>query len=207
MRARFSLIISLLRQAADVVFHPRYFWLGLLVLLLFTSGGIWLAKPHRRPIVLWFPSHRNGTLVPELRYIERKPDLAVELRLVLEELVLGSLNPGNDPVLAADVGFRLIGTAGKIFYIDFSSGFFFRSRNAAGVYTQTSMPPGRIIELVRKTLQKNYPGLDFIITIDGLEPETAETLAILQAKYDNLIDKGAWLTIIKANTDSNVRAL
>lgn len=207
MNLRFARLTELLHKVTNLVLHPRHFWPGLLVALFLVSAGIWMAQPLRRPLVLWFPSHRTGQMVPELRYIEKKADIMAELRLAIEELILGSTDPHSEALLAADVAFRLIGSSERVFYIDFSSAFFFRNRNSAGIYAHTALPPARILELVRKTLRKNYPKFDFIITIDGLEPENKESLAILEAKFDNLIDKGAWLTIIKANTDSNVRAL
>ncbi|MBU0957054.1 MAG: hypothetical protein KKI09_16645 [Spirochaetes bacterium] len=198
---------AVFRRLIDRITHPRFVWPALLVFFAIFSLIYWLGRPAYRPAILWFPMYRSSAVVSELRFVKRQPTTLAEIQLVLEELILGTAQPKNELLINQRTGFRLIEAENKLVYIDFNTDFFFLPSFSNGVHRFSSLAPKEIIRLVLKTLEQNYPAYTFILTIDGFEAETSGPLAILEAKYNNLIDKGAWLTIIKANTELNVRAL
>jgi len=188
---------------------PLLLLLLLLVLVLGGLASLLLSIPtwRQRPVILWFPVQRTEILRPELRLTARQVTVTEEIDLVLEELILGPQADNLSPLVQPTVKYRIIQGRDDLIYIDLTSDLLFGKANAEGIRSFSTIPAKQIIAVFERVLRTTFRNHRFVITIDGHEADYIETLAILDAKFDNLIDKGVWLTIIKTNTDTNVRAL
>ena len=170
---RFRKFLDTLAAALDFSLRPRNFWTGLLILSFFVSAIASLYLSDRRAVVLWFPhagTADGSKTSAELRYVPYRNDDAAMASDIVMELLLGPIRSTSSPISIPDANIRSAILSGKKLYVDISSDILFGRSSSKGVHEAPLFPPRVVIGYIERTLGWNFPFLDIIITIDGLEP-------------------------------------
>jgi hypothetical protein len=163
----------------DFSLRPRNFWTGLLMITFLASAIASLSLADRRAVVLWFPDAGNADGLnarTELRYVPNRKETAAMASDIVGELLLGPVLSTSSPISMPDVNLRSAIHSGKKLYVDISSDILFGRSSSKGIYEDPPIQPRLALDYIRRTLGWNFPFLDIIITVDGLEPswETVE---------------------------------
>jgi len=166
------------RHVLDLVLTPKYFWLGLLALTFVISTGFALASPWRRAATVWFPDYRSrdgSRARPELRYLPAGQTMEENVAEIVGELLLGPLEPYAVPISVADTKLRSVIRTEKVLYIDVSSSILFGRINDQGVYGEPPLAVKEAIEYIKRSVRWNFPRMQVVVTINGLEPSWGST--------------------------------
>lgn len=130
----------------------------------------------RRAYTLWYPKARAAGSGTELRLIRTAGGVEAELEALVEELILGPMDPNLSPLALAGSGVRSVFVRGRVMYVDFSSDVLFGRRHSNGVYERPLVSPSRFLELTEMTIKRNFPSYRIVLTVEGREMEkTAPT--------------------------------
>lgn len=154
-------------------FRTRHLWLGLLSLSLAAALISAIFEPPRRAATLWFPDARpgkQGKARAELRYVPFSRDVETTAASIVEELLLGPLEPTSSPVAAAGADLDAVIGSGKTLYVDLSASILFGRVDSKGVSKPSPLPPAEALGYIRKTLEWNFPSSRIVVTIEGREP-------------------------------------
>ncbi len=187
MKRSFADILATGTRILEVVLKPKYFWLGLLALSFIVRSGFALASPWRRSVTVWFPDYRFRDGVrsrSELRYIKSGNDYAETVASVIGEILLGPLEPFSAPIAITDARLNSVIRSGKTLYIDVSSSILFGRMNDSGLYGTPPLESKVVLGYMERSVRWNFPGMNVVFTIDGLEPtwETGKTKVRVKKK-------------------------
>lgn len=176
MKPSLSSLTSLASGALNAVesaLHPRILWPAALSMAFVISLVSSLMSAPGRPATLWFPAHTGDGSVSELRFLKRSPSGALAEALVAEELILGPMNVKALPLSVPSVGVNLVKRGRNALYVDLSLDLLFGRTASDGVSEAPPVEPARALALIRKTMGWNFPRRPLVLTVGGLEPETA----------------------------------
>jgi hypothetical protein len=127
--------------------------------------------------VIFFPQVNTGKFVAEVRYLPPEGSEAGDIRLLLEEILLGPSNFGNDALFSAATRLDSAMLEKNTLYIGFSKGIW---QIRAGLFR-----PRERLQAVADALYFNFPWLENIrIFIDGNELRDSRALAYVDRKIE-----------------------
>ncbi|HEQ71221.1 MAG TPA: hypothetical protein ENN69_01930 [Spirochaetia bacterium] len=97
---------------------------GLLGLFLIVSVVVYLITPQWAKRVLFFPEVNTHRFVAEIRYLPPADNAADDIRLLLEDILLGPSNFGNGPVVSPQTTLVSSMLEDDVLYAGFSRGIF-----------------------------------------------------------------------------------
>lgn len=156
--------------------RPRSVAVIALASLVAVAAASNLGMGTRRAYTLWYPKARAAGIGTELRLIRTAGGVEAELKSLIEELILGPIDPDLSPLTLAGAGVRSLFVRGRVIYVDFSSDVLFGRRHSNGVYERPLVAPSRFFELTEMTIKRNFPSYRIVLTVEGREMEkTAPT--------------------------------
>jgi hypothetical protein len=112
---------------------------------------------------LEFPHAMNGRMIGEIRYAPYHFGLEKSALSLCREILVGPANYLSTDLLSKDTKIRSVLVRGRTLYVDLSSDLVF-GQPSGGSFRQS-------LEIFRKTIKKNLPGLgNVILTVDGFVP-------------------------------------
>lgn len=169
-------LLSRVRVALASFARPRGVAVIALVSLVAVAAASNVGMGTRRAYTLWYPKARAAGIGTELRLIRASGGVEAELKALIEELILGPMDPKLSPLALAGSGVRSIFVRGRVMYVDFSSDVLFGRRHSNGVYERPLVSPSRFLELTEMTIKRNFPSYRVVLTVEGREMEkTAPT--------------------------------
>ncbi len=169
-------LLSRVRAALASFARPRGVAVIALASLVAVAAASNVGMGTHRAYTLWYPKARAAGIGTELRLIRASGGVEAELKALIEELILGPMDPNLSPLALADAGVRSIFVRGRVMYVDFSSDVLFGRRHSNGVYERPLVSPSRFFELTEMTIKRNFPSYRIVLTVEGREMEkTAPT--------------------------------
>lgn len=135
------------------------------VLLAGTVITLQIRPPSRERRVFWFPDSTGAAIHAEFRFVPRRESESDQIRLYLQELVLGPARMGSVPFLPRGVRFSSIVLQGRErLFIDFSPSLVARLEEG-----EASLES--IVDALEANVRHNFPFLEEItFTIGGQIP-------------------------------------
>ncbi len=146
--------------------HKPLFVITILFFVALLTSTVWLIVGTRSSIerVLFFPGTLEAGLQGESRLLPRHRNLDRDVRILLDEIVLGPVVLGRTRVLPRETGIRSVMVRGGIAYIDLDGGFL-----AEQQFLLLSVDDA--LDAVRHTVEFNFRRITtVVITIDGQIP-------------------------------------
>lgn len=151
--------------------RPRGVAIIALASLVAVAAASNLGMGPRRAFTLWYPKARAVGIGTELRLIRTGGGVEAELKSLVEELILGPMDPDLSPLAPASAGVRSVFVRGRVMYVDFSSEVFFGRRYSNGIFERPLVAPSRFLELTEMTIMRNFPSYRIVLTVEGREME------------------------------------
>jgi hypothetical protein len=140
-------------------------------LIVFALNPQWVKR------VVFFPQANAHAYAAELRYLPESGSAAGDIRSLLEDILLGPSNFGNDPVLPPATRLESAMLEDHILYVGFSRGIFATGKGNA--------EPREMLQAVADAVYFNFPWLDRIhFFINGRELSDARALRHVDRKFD-----------------------
>jgi hypothetical protein len=134
----------------------------LLSVLLFVLSG----ESDTRERVLYFPLYRSAEFEGEVRELPKKDSREADLKLLVEEIILGPFNIHHDPLLPEEADVRSVLLRDETLYVDFSIDVIFQREGSI-------LSLNEVLEGIRKTVTFNFPFVERIVfTVRGEVPES-----------------------------------
>lgn len=164
-------LISKARVVFTILSRPRSLAVIALAFLVVAAVALNLGVGPRRAYTLWYPEARAAGIGSELRLIRTGGGLESELKSLVEELILGPMDPDLAPIALAGARVRSAFVRGRVIYVDFSSDVLFGRRLSNGIFEPPLAAPSRFIELTAMTIKRNFPSYQIVLTLEGREME------------------------------------
>jgi spore germination protein GerM len=141
---------------------------ALVAVLLVSLFFFFLVGYKREKRVLFFPREGSAALAAEERFLPNHRDLEVDLRKLIEEVILGPAGHDEVRLIPREVTVRSLSVQNHVLYLDLS----------ADIVTAGHEYPlhgDEALEALKKTILFNFPKVrEVAVTVDGQVPRFGE---------------------------------
>lgn len=171
MSTAIAAFIAKVGAALSRLARPRGLAIVALVALVAAAAATNIGLGPRRAYTLWYPRARAAGIGTELRLIGTGDGVEADLKSLVEEWMLGPMDPDLAPLALADSRVRSALVRGRVIFVDFSSDVLFGRRRSSGIFELPLAAPSRFLELAELTIRRNFPSYRIVLTVDGREME------------------------------------
>ena len=116
---------AILRSTIDALVQPKALWLFLAGIITLATVAFVVADGRLRPASLWFPYAREEGAGAELRLMKKWGNGDAAVLELVEELLLGPMDPRFKAFVLPNTGVRSTFVRGRKVYVDIEADAFF----------------------------------------------------------------------------------